>query len=141
MRAKVEKAAAELGYSPNALASSLTTGRTKLIGLISNNFHNPLFLEVFDLFTRGLQDRGLAPAAGQSQSDETDPANSVRMLRQYSVDGVIVASSTLPPSFAEAFRDAGVPVVHSFGRYTTSAGMSMWSASTMSPAGAWPPRR
>ncbi|MEM7711147.1 MAG: LacI family DNA-binding transcriptional regulator, partial [Pseudomonadota bacterium] len=37
-RRKVEKAAADLGYSPNALASSLTTGRTKLIGLISNNF-------------------------------------------------------------------------------------------------------
>ena len=34
--------------------------------------------------------------------------------------GAIVASSTLPPSFAEAFRDAGMPVVHSFGRYTTS---------------------
>ena len=41
-RAKVEKAARELGYSPNALASSLTTGRTKLIGLVSNNFHNPI---------------------------------------------------------------------------------------------------
>ncbi|TQM94374.1 LacI family DNA-binding transcriptional regulator [Roseinatronobacter monicus] len=117
-RAKVEKAAAELRYSPNAIASSLTTGRTKLIGLVSNNFHNPLFLEVFDLFTRGLQDRGLRPLL-VNLSDETDPANSVRMLRQYSVDGVIVASSTLPPSFAEAFRDAGVPVVHSFGRYTT----------------------
>jgi DNA-binding LacI/PurR family transcriptional regulator len=79
-RAKVEKAANELGYSPNALASSLTTGRTKLIGLISNNFHNPLFLEVFDLFTRGLQDRGLRPLL-VNLSDETDPANSVRMLR------------------------------------------------------------
>lgn len=118
-RAKVEKAALELGYSPNAIASSLTTGRTKLIGLVSNNFHNPLFLEVFDLFTRGLQERGLRPLL-VNLSDETDPANSVRMLRQYSVDGVIVASSTLPPSFAEAFRNAGVPVVHSFGRYTTS---------------------
>lgn len=118
-RAKVEKAASDMGYSPNAIASSLTTGRTKLIGLVSNNFHNPLFLEVFDLFTRGLQDRGLRPLL-VNLSDETDPANSVRMLRQYSVDGVIVASSTLPPSFAEAFRDAGVPVVHSFGRYTTS---------------------
>lgn len=118
-RAKVEKAAIELGYSPNALASSLTTGRTKLIGLVSNNFHNPLFLEVFDLFTRGLQARGLRPLL-VNLSHETDPANSVRMLRQYSVDGVIVASSTLQPSFAEAFRDAGVPVVHSFGRYTTS---------------------
>ena len=61
-RRKVEKAADELGYSPNALASSLTTGRTKLIGLVSNNFHNPIFLEVFDLFTRGLQERGTAPA-------------------------------------------------------------------------------
>ena len=118
-RAKVEKAVAELGYSPNALASSLTTGRTKLIGLVSNNFHNPLFLEVFDLFTRGLQDRGLRPLL-VNLSNETDPANSVRMLRQYSVDGVIVASSTLPPSFAEGFRNAGVPVVHSFGRYTTA---------------------
>ena len=116
-RAKVEKAASELGYAPNALASSLTTGRTKLIGLIVNNFHNPLILEVFDLFTRGLQDRGLRPLL-VNLSGATDPAASVRMLRQYSVDGVIVASSTLPASFAQAFRNAGIPVVHTFGRAT-----------------------
>ena len=115
-RAKVEKAANDLGYTPNALASSLTTGRTKLIGLIVNNFHNPLILEVFDLFTRGLQDRGLRPLL-VNLSDATDPAASVKMLRQYSVDGVIVASSTLPSSFAESFKDAGLPVVHAFGRY------------------------
>jgi DNA-binding LacI/PurR family transcriptional regulator len=115
-RAKVEKAANDLGYTPNALASSLTTGRTKLIGLIVNNFHNPLILEVFDLFTRGLQDRGLRPLL-VNLSDATDPAASVKMLRQYSVDGVIVASSTLPSSFAESFKNAGLPVVHAFGRY------------------------
>ncbi|WP_432448355.1 LacI family DNA-binding transcriptional regulator [Aliiroseovarius marinus] len=119
MRRKVEKAARDLGYSPNALASSLTTGRTKLIGLVSNNFHNPIFLEVFDLFTRGLQDRGLRPLL-VNLTDETDPEASVRMLRQYSVDGVVVASSTLPPGFAKAFRDAGVPVVHSFGRSSSA---------------------
>ncbi len=114
-RRKVEKAAADLGYSPNALASGLTTGRTRLIGLVSNNFHNPIFLEVFDLFTRGLQDRGLRPLI-INLSGETDPTDSVRMLRQYSVDGVIVASSTAPPSFTSAFRDSNIPVVHSFGR-------------------------
>lgn len=119
MRHKVEKAARDLGYSPNALASSLTTGRTKLIGLVSNNFHNPIFLQVFDLFTRGLQDRGLRPLL-VNLTDEIDPDQSVRMLRQYSVDGVVVASSTLPPGFAKAFRDAGVPVVHSFGRYAAA---------------------
>jgi len=118
-RAKVEKAADALGYSPNALASSLTTGRTKLIGLVSNNFHNPIFLEVFDLFTKGLQARGLRPLL-VNLTDEVNPENSIRMLRAYSVDGVIVASSTLPATFAEGFKDAGVPVVHSFGRQSPS---------------------
>ena len=118
MRKLVEKAAKDLGYSPNVLASSLTTGRTKMIGLVSNNFHNPIFLEVFDQFTRALQDHGLRPLL-VNLTDETDPAHSVRMLRQYSVDGVVVASSTLPPGFALAFRDAGLPVVHAFGRVTS----------------------
>ena len=118
-RTKVMSAANLLGYSPNALASSLTTGRTKLIGLISNNFHNPIFLSVFDQFTAGLQERGLRPLL-LNLTDEMDIETSLRMMRTYSVDGVIVASSTLPPSFSEAFRDAGVPVVNSFGRHSPS---------------------
>lgn len=118
-RRKVEKAAKELGYSPNALASSLTTGRTRMIGLVSNNFHNPIFLTVFDQFTRGLQARGLRPLL-VNLTDEIEPANSVRMLRQYSVDAVIVASSTLPPQFSQAFREARVPVVNAFGRHSST---------------------
>ncbi len=118
-RAKVEKAAAELGYFPNALASSLTTGRTKLIGLISNNFHNPLFLEIFDLFTRGLQDRGLRPLL-LNIAEGDDVRASVRLLTQYSVDGAILASSTLSPDFAQAFLQSNVPVVHSFGRFANA---------------------
>lgn len=118
MRAKVEQAANELGYSPNILARSLTTRRTKLIGLVSNNFHNPIFLEVFDLFTRGLQSQGLRPLL-VNLSNETDPEQSVQLLTQYSVDGVIVASSTLPMAFSKAFRDKGIPVVNTFGRYAS----------------------
>lgn len=118
-RAKVEQAAKDLGYAPSVLASGLTTGRTKLIGLIANNFHNPLLLEVFDLFTRGLQDRGLRPLL-VNLSDATDYEAALRMLRQYSVDGVIVASSTLPPSFAASCKAAGLPVVHAFGRRSSA---------------------
>ncbi len=114
-RKKVEAAAQSLGYQPNALASSLTTGRTKLIGLIATNFRNPLFLEVFDRFTLGLQDRGMRPLL-INMSKETDPTEPVKLLRQYSVDAAIVASSTLPPQFARAIRDAKIPVVNSFGR-------------------------
>ena len=35
--------------------------RTELIGLISNDFDNPAFMEIFDLFTRRLQQRGRRP--------------------------------------------------------------------------------
>jgi len=119
MRKRVEDAAKELGYRPNVLASSLTTRRTKLIGLVSDNFHNPLFLDVFDLFSRGLQERGLRPLL-LNLSGERDPENSINLLRQYSVDGVLVASSTLPPGFAKAFADEGIPIVHSFGRHAVS---------------------
>lgn len=114
-RAAIEQAAAELGYSPSALASALSTGRTKLIGLVSNNFHNPVFLEIFDQFTRGLQDRGLRPLL-VNLSGGMDEAAAVQMLRRYSVDGVIVASSTLRGDFARQCKAAGLPVVHSFGR-------------------------
>lgn len=114
-RAAIMQAASDLGYSPSALASSLSTGRTKMIGLVSNNFHNPLFLEIFDQFTRGLQDRGLRPLL-VNLSGGMDQAAAVHMLRRYRVDGVILASSTLPPEFADSFRAAQLPVVHSFGR-------------------------
>lgn len=117
MRARVEAAAGALRYSPNMLARSLTTRKTQLIGLVSNNFHNPVFLQIFDLFTRGLQDHALRPLL-VNLSEETDPARSLTLLRQYSVDGVIVATSHLPDGFAAAFQDAGVPVVHAFGRVT-----------------------
>jgi len=114
-RAKVELAAAELGFSPNILARSLTTRRTQLVGLVSNNFRNPVFLQIFDLFTRAIQERGLRPLL-VNLSEENDPARSVQLLRQYTVDGVIVASSHLPEGFAPAFQRAGLPVVHAFGR-------------------------
>ncbi|MCB1447156.1 MAG: LacI family DNA-binding transcriptional regulator [Rhizobiaceae bacterium] len=114
-RRKVERAAKELGYHPSALARALTTGRTKLVGLVSNNFSNPAFLEIFDLFTRGLQDQGLRPLL-LNLSGETDSDHSVRMLQQYSVDGVIVASSTIDRELASRFRKAGIPTVQAFGR-------------------------
>ena len=125
-RAKVEAAAAKLGYRPNVLARSLTTRRTELIGLVSNNFENPAFMEVFDLFTRRLQDRGLRPLL-LNLTEEIDAEAAVQTLLQYSVDGVILASSTLPNGFTSSFVEAGMPVVHAFGRYTPRAPVSVVS--------------
>lgn len=119
-REKVIAATRSLGYQPNALARSLMTKRTELIALISNNFDNPMFMEVFDLFTRRLQQRGRRPLlANLSGGARADLA--LEMLLKYSVDGVIVASSTLPPEFTEQCAEAGMPVVRAFGRPDSTA--------------------
>ncbi|WP_273285765.1 LacI family DNA-binding transcriptional regulator [Reinekea forsetii] len=112
---RVREAATELGYRPNILARSLTTGLTGLVGLVANNFHNPVYLEWFDIFTRLLQARGLRTLL-INLTDEVEPLRSLDLLMQYQVDAVVVATSTLPISFASAFAEAGLPVVHAFGR-------------------------
>ncbi len=112
---KVMNAARELGYQPNVLARSLMTGRTELIGLVSNNFDNPAFMEIFDLFTRRLQDCGLRPLLA-NLSGNSDPQQAVSMLRQYNVDAVIVASSTVSKAFIEGCLSADIPLVHAFGK-------------------------
>lgn len=114
-KARVEKAARELGYRPNILARSLTTGQTGLVGLVANNFKNPAYLEIFDTFTRLLQARGLRTLL-INLSDEVEPQRSLDLLLQYQVDAVVVASSTLPMGFTDAFVEAGLLVVHAFGR-------------------------
>lgn len=119
-REKVRAASEALGYRPNRLARSLMTRRTELIGLVSNNFDNPAFMQIFDLFTRHLQQRGLRPLLANLSSGESTEA-ALDMLLQYSVDGVIVASSTLSPSFAEACAQAGLPLVLAFGKPSRDA--------------------
>jgi DNA-binding LacI/PurR family transcriptional regulator len=114
-KAKVLKAAKQLGYSPNLLARSLITRRTGLIGLVSDNFHNPAFLEVFDLFTRRLQERGYRPLISNITKEYT-PEKLVEMMRQYRVDAVILASSALSSEYALRLHERNIPVVHAFGR-------------------------
>ena len=114
-RKKILKASQVLGYQPNVMARSLMTGRTELIGLVSNNFDNPAFMQIFDLFTRGLQENGLRPLL-VNLSATAHPEEAVDMLRQYSVDGVIVASSTVSPKFVSGCLMASIPLVHAFGK-------------------------
>ncbi|WP_421724981.1 LacI family DNA-binding transcriptional regulator [Bauldia sp.] len=117
-RKKVLKAAETLSYTPNVLARSLMTQRSRLIGIVSTNFRNPAFMEIFDRFTMALQERRLRPLIF-NLSASTNYDDALELLLQYRADGVIVASSTLPQAFFNALEKSDIPAVVAFGRSLT----------------------
>jgi len=113
-RQRVLKAANELGFRPNILARSLMTRRSELIALVSNAFRNPYVMDIIDKFTIELQNRKLRPLIF-NLGTEFDSFEVISLMSQYQVDGVVIASSTLPYGFAKSVADFGMPTVIAFG--------------------------
>ena len=111
MKQRVLEAAEALGYTPNALASSLTTGRTRLVGLLVDDFAAPGMAALLDEVSTAVQNKGLHPLLiNLAGIDSIGEAR--RFLDAYAVDGAIVVSRRRSVEFAEALQTATRPVVH-----------------------------
>jgi len=118
-RDKVLAAAKMLGYRPNAIARSLITHTTNIIGIVLVRFSNPFYWHVFKQFTKKLQQQGywtlLFNVAEDEQVEET-----LLTALQYQVDGIIITSATLSSGLVDECLRAGTPVVL-FNRYVLGA--------------------
>ncbi|MCQ9162892.1 MULTISPECIES: LacI family DNA-binding transcriptional regulator [unclassified Arthrobacter] len=108
-RARIEAAAAQLKYIPNAQAKALSSGRTKAVAVLVADITNPFYFDII----RGTQLQ--LKAAGYTQllvdteeSDEVE-VNTVEQLRQ-TADGVILTASRLSDAALAAVA-AKMPVV------------------------------
>lgn len=94
VRERILRIAAEIGYAPNLLASSLARRRTRLIALVADELGNPNQLSVLDEATRQLQARGLSTLL-LNLSPEYGAAAAVRLADQFQVDGIVFLGTTL----------------------------------------------
>jgi DNA-binding LacI/PurR family transcriptional regulator len=107
---KVRAAAKALGYQPNAIARSLITQRTNIVGLVMGDFANPFYTEVLAALSVELQLRerqvllfAVPPGRGV---DELLP-----FVLQYQVDAIVIAATTLSSAMGWECHRRGTPVI------------------------------
>ncbi|WP_159603913.1 LacI family DNA-binding transcriptional regulator [Agromyces humi] len=112
VRDRVQAAAEQLGYRPNALARTMSTGRSNTLGIVVGDIENPFFAQA----TRGAAD--VANAAGfdlilsnsDEEADTEQKAIGVQLAKR--VDGLLVApASSVDLDNLRTIIDAGRPLV------------------------------
>lgn len=108
-REKVLRAAQALGYEPNALARSLITGRSRIIGLVVSKLDNLFYPSVLEHLSLRLQADGFHLL--MFVADDQDSDSLVENMLQYRVDGIVLGAVTLSSALAQRCTAAGIPVV------------------------------
>ena len=109
MRARILKAAAELGYRPNAIARSLISGRTRLIGILITDYVNQNYPQLLHVMTETLQAGGDHLLLHMVEHDAIADG-ALPPLLAYRVDGV-VCSARLTARGAAHCAAADTPLV------------------------------
>jgi len=108
-RTKVLAAADRLGYVPNAIARSLKSQRTNIIGAVVPTV-GEYWQHVLTAFSRQLAERGLQLLLF-SFSEPDRVAAALESVRQYRVDGLILASSRISQAQLAQTQMLGLPLV------------------------------
>jgi len=106
---RVLGAAKTLGYRPNALARSLISGRSHIVGLVVAYLENHFYPIVIERLSRALQAHGYHVMLFMTEPGQQDQV--INEILQYKMDGVVLASVSLSSHIAEECANIGVPVV------------------------------
>jgi DNA-binding LacI/PurR family transcriptional regulator len=107
-RAQVRAAIADLGWTPNASARTLRTGRTGVIGIAVAELRRPLLAAVVERLVMELDRHGLHAAVEPTHDDPARLA-SVAAQRGHAFDALLAVDAPALP--AEAIAADGGPVV------------------------------
>ena len=109
MRDKVEQAMRELNYVPNELARNFYHGKTGIVGVIVPTIQHPFFATLTAHLQREFAARSLRTMLCSTVDSASGEAQYVEMLRQRSLDALVVAAHTTHDS--DYWTSIGRPIV------------------------------
>ena len=109
-REKILQAAKELGYKPNAIARSLTSQRTNIIGIALSKVSSPFYSYILEGFTKRLYQMGKQVLLFCTDNDR-DIDEVLATVLQYRIDGLIIATAGITSVMAEECHKNGTSVV------------------------------
>ena len=127
-RARVQAAAAELGYVRNAAGQALREQRAGAIALVVPNtghhvFSHPYFMHLLEGVNEAANQRDAVVMISTSQDKEHGVAAYERILRSRRTDGAIVASAAVDDPNVKRMATSGLPIVV-IGEWGAGAGVS-----------------
>jgi DNA-binding LacI/PurR family transcriptional regulator len=120
-RQRVEEAARTLNYRPSGVARSLRLRATRTIGLIVTDIENPYFPQIVSAVEDAARERGYSVLLADGRRDPEREIESLEVLAERQVDGLIIASTALTLRHKARIRDVPCPVVIVNGVSTVAA--------------------
>jgi LacI family transcriptional regulator len=110
-RQRIEQIARELGYRHNAVAATLRTRRSDLIGVIVPDLANPLFGPILQGLERALRAAGWMLLIVQTPPEAEERREMVMTLAARQIAGLVIMSAETEDPVLDAAEELGLPVV------------------------------
>lgn len=110
-RARIIELAADMGYTPDARARSLVSGRTFTIGVVVTTIADPFVADVVNGIEHAAHEAGYSVFLSSSHADPEREMQVVETFQQRRVDAVIVTASRIGSLYTAKLEDFRVPIV------------------------------
>ena len=110
-RERVLKRVKELNYSPNAMARSLVTGRSYLVGLVVPDLLHPFFAEISVAISKAIRKRGYSLIIASCEEDAALEEQEIGQMVSRRLDGLIIATCSDSTRVLERLDEQNEPFI------------------------------